>query len=210
MAASSAAAGPYFLASALCLTPLSVLAGPINQYFFPGIIGNISKGDTAQAREQLQKLVFAICVAVAIPSAVLWLGRESIVNTWLHHQPIAFDVIRYVEVLLPGIALGALGYVPYNILVAHQDYRAHAGLSLVMTAVTLLATALSAAWGSVMAVCWIYAGYHSISAAVTWYRAHQLEPASPDNYATRSAAYALKHVTGIAIMVALLRAIDIF
>lgn len=204
---SPAALTPYFLASALCLTPISVLAGPINQFFFPSIIGSISKGDTAQASAQLQKLVFAICVAVAIPSAVLWLGREPIVNIWLHHQPIAFDVIRYVEILLPGIALGALGYVPYNILVAHQDYRAHAGLSLAMTTATLLATALGAAWGSVMAVCWIYAGYHSMSAAVTWFRAHQLEPASPENYATRSATYALKQIAGIAIIVAVLHAI---
>jgi O-antigen/teichoic acid export membrane protein len=182
---------PYFLASALCLTPISVLAGPINQYFFPGIIESINRQDTKEVLNRLRELVFAICIVVAIPSTILWLGREPIINIWLHQKPIASDVVRYVEILLPGIALGALGYVPYNILVAHEDYRAHALLSAGMTIITLSAAALAALLGSVLAVCWIYAGYHILSAVITWWRASYLVGSISDNYATRSANFAI-------------------
>lgn len=188
---SPAALAPYFLASALCLTPISVLAGPINQYFFPGIIESINRQDAKEALNRLRKLVFAICMVVAIPSAVLWLGREPIINLWLHQQPIASDVVRYVKILLPGIALGALGYVPYNILVAHEDYRVHALLSAGMTIITLSVAALAAFLGSVLAVCWIYASYHTLSAVITWWRASYLVGSISDNYATRSANFAI-------------------
>lgn len=201
---SPAALTPYFLASALCLTPISVLAGPINQYYFPGIIECINNQDSIQALKQLRKLIFSICVIVATPTCVIWLGRESIINIWLHQQPITHEVVRYVEILLPGIALGALGYVPYNILVAHEDYRAHAILSAGMTVVTLLATAFAAAFGSILGVCWVYASYHSLSAVITWWRAFHLVPPSSDNYAKRSAHFAIALIACVtAIILAL-------
>ncbi len=195
---SPAALAPYFLASALCLTPISVLAGPVNQYFFPGIIESINNQDAKQTLKRLQILIIVICVVVAIPSAVLWLWRESIINIWLHQQPISFEVVRYVEILLPGIALGALGYVPYNILVAHEDYRAHSLLSAGMTVITLAATALAAAFGSILAVCWIYASYHTLSAVITWWRASYLVATTSDNYVTRSAHFAIALITACA------------
>ena len=201
---SPAALSPYFLASALCLTPISVLAGPINQYYFPRVVESISNGDAAQTGELLRTLTLALVAAVSIPSALLWLGRDPIINMWLHHQPIASEVIRYFEILLPGVALGALGYVPYNILIAHQDYRMHAILSAAMTIITLLAAAISAAGGSIFGVCWVYAGYHSLSAVVIWLRATRLEPSPPHNYATRSASYAFALFVGIATIMMVL------
>jgi len=188
---SPSALTPYFLASTICLTPISVLAGPINQYFFPGIVESINNRDSTQSLKELRKLVLAICFVVAIPSSILWLGRESIINFWLHQQPIASEVVRCVEILLPGIALGALGYVPYNILVAHEDYRFHSILSAGMTSLTLFATILAAASGSIIAVCWVYASYHSLSAIITWWRASKLVPSPLANYATRSASFAI-------------------
>ena len=209
MFVSPAALTPYFLASALCLTPISVLAGPVNQYFFPGIIESINNQDAKQTLKRLQILIIFICVIVAIPSALLWLWRESIINIWLHQQSISFEVVRYVEILLPGIALGALGYVPYNILVAHEDYRAHSRLSAGMTVVTLAATALAAAFGSILAVCWIYASYHTISAVITWWRASYLVATTSDNYVTRSAHFAIALITafaGTTVIIALVAA----
>lgn len=188
---SPTALSPYFLASALCLTPVSVLAGPIAQYFQPHIIRSISVGDFATAQVKLLKLTVAISVVVAIPSTLLWLERDFIVKLWLDNQPISAEVIRYVGILLPGIAVGALGFVPYTILVAHQDYRAQAILSATMTAATLLATITSAASGSVVAVCWVYAAYHSLSTVISWLRSTRLQPPPPHRYATRSARYAL-------------------
>jgi O-antigen/teichoic acid export membrane protein len=194
---SPSALTPYFLASALCLTPISVLAGPIAQYFQPTIIRSIGAGDATTAQQNLQKLTVAITCTVAIPSALLWLGRDYIIGMWLHQQPIAADVVRYVEILLPGIAIGALGFVPYTMLVAHQDFRAQASLSAAMTIITLMATAFAAAIGSVLAVCWIYAAYHSLSTVVSWLRSIRLQPAPPQHYATRSATHALLLIAGI-------------
>lgn len=114
-----------------------------------------------------------------------------------------------MEILLPGIALGALGYVPYNILVAHEDYRAHSRLSAGMTVVTLAATALAAAFGSILAVCWIYASYHTISAVITWWRASYLVATTSDNYVTRSAHFAIALITafaGTTVIIALVAA----
>ena len=198
MFVSPAALASYFLASALCLAPISVLAGPVNQYFFPGIIESINNQDAEQTLKHLKRLIFFICAVVAIPSVILWLGREPIVNMWLHQQPISSEVVRYVEILLPGIALGALGYVPFNILVAHEDYRAHSLLSAGMTVITLAATALAAAFGSILVVCWIYSSYHALSCVMTWWRASYLLAPTSDNYATRSAYFAITLIAGIA------------
>lgn len=188
---STAALTSYFLASVLCLTPISVLAGPINQYFFPNIVESIKEQRNKQSLKLLQRQILAFFVVVGVPSLILWLGRESIVNIWLQQQPIAFEVIRYVEILLPGIVLGALGYVPYNILIAHEDYWACSIISAVMTVVTLLATVFAAAFGSILAVCWIYTIYHSLSVVVIWWRASCLVTLQQDNYVQHSALFAI-------------------
>jgi hypothetical protein len=60
-----------------------------------------------------------------------------------------------------------------------------------------MATAFAAAMGSVLAVCWIYAAYHSLSTVVSWLRSIRLQPASPQHYATRSATHALLLIAGI-------------
>jgi O-antigen/teichoic acid export membrane protein len=187
---STAELTPYFLASALCFTPISVLAGPINQYFFPGIVNSINQKKSEETLQKLKQLILAIFLGVAVPSAILWLGRDAIVNAWLHHQPVAAEVVKYVEVLLPGVALGALGYVPYNILIALEDYKMQAFMSASITLATLSATVLAASSGNVLAICWIYALYHSLSAVASWVRASYLIEASATNYAVRSAHFA--------------------
>lgn len=189
---SPSALAPYFLASVLCVTPISVLAGPVAQFFQPRIINSISNGRDKDAEHQLRLLTAAIVCAVVIPSALLWLGRDFVTNAWLHGQPNVAAVAHYVSILLPGVALGALGYIPYTVLIAHQDYRVQAKLSAVMTVVTLLATAVCAALGSVEGVCWVYAAYHSLSTLVSWLRSIQLQPHTPEHqYATRTAKFAM-------------------
>ncbi len=183
---SAAALTPYYLASTLCITPISVLAGPINQYFFPSIIQSINNENSNHTLDLLKRQILAICLVVAIPSFILWFWREPIVNIWLHQQPIASDVVGYLEILLPALALGALGYVPYNIIIAHEDYRAHSVLSACMTVITLTATTLAAALGSMLAICWIYAGYHSLSVIFTWWRASYLTNKIKEDYVIKS------------------------
>ncbi|MDZ7892209.1 MAG: oligosaccharide flippase family protein [Rhodoferax sp.] len=182
---------PYFLASVLCLTPISVMAGPITQYFQPRIVASISNGTAKETERQLRLFTTAVICAVAIPSALLWLGRDFVVHAWLHGQSNSIVVSQYVSILLPGIAFGSLGFIPYTLLVAHQDYAAQAGMSTAMTVITLVATIGFAAKGSAEGVCWVYAAYHSLSAVVSWLRAIQLQPPPPHQYASRTAARAL-------------------
>jgi O-antigen/teichoic acid export membrane protein len=112
--------------------------------------------------------------------------------------------VRYTEILLPGIALGALGYVPYNILIAHEDYRVHSILSAVMTVITLMATALASAFGGILTVCWIYSCYHSLSVVVTWFRASYLVVPPSVNYASKSAYFAIALIVVVITITVLL------
>lgn len=173
---------PYFLASTLCLTPINVMAGPIAQYFQPQIINSLSKNDYYATETQMRWMVFSIMVVVIIPSLVLWVNNDWVVNTWLDGQNNVPEVIKYVSILLPGAAIGAFGFVPYTILIACQDYSAQFRLSAIMTFVTLSATFAFGLLNSVIGVCWIYASYHTISAIVLWVRSSKIQSPNPQNY----------------------------
>jgi len=77
-------------------------------------------------------------------------------------------------------------------------------LSSLMTVVTLGLTAAFMSKGSILAVCGVYAAYHSGSTLVTWLRAMQLQPASPHNYATRVGTYC---IAGVVLVASILLAI---
>ena len=161
---------PYYLATMLCLTPLSILAGPVAQFFQPRLIRAIASGDTTAAQSVLRPFVTAIVFITFLPSALLWLVREPVISAWLGHSEQVTDVAHYTAILLPGVAIGALGYVPYLILVARQDYRFQARASMAMTALTLVATVLLAHNQSVEGVCWVYTIYHASSTLMSWAR----------------------------------------
>lgn len=201
---SPAALAPYYLASALCLTPISVLGAPIAQFFQPKVVRSIASQDAVATSAALRRFVSALVCAVAIPSAILWLGREEIVSTWVGGQHNAEQIARYLAILLPGVAIGALGHVPYVMLLAKQDFRFQARASATLTITALAATYSAASYGSVETVCWIYAGYHSLSTVVSWLRCIHLEPARPHRYATNSAIRAFVVLSLIAVSAALL------
>lgn len=201
---SSSALAPYFLASALCLTPISVLGAPIAQLFQPRLIRAIAAGDTPVASTLLQRFVLAIVCAVALPSSILWAYRNEIVGAWIGDQRNAAQVAHYVSILLPGIALGALGHVPYVILLAKQDFRFQARASTAMSVITLIATYAASARGSVEMVCWIYAAYHGLSTVVSWLRCIGLQPPQPHHYATAAALRAVAVLSLIAVLAAAL------
>jgi len=162
---------PYFLASVFCLTPISVFGGPLNQFFQPIIINCISNQNGFAFRRQLIYLTTSIILIVMVPSIVMWLGRETLLYIWLRQPEEVGIISRYVKILLPGLAFGALGYIPFTILTACQDFRWQARASAVMTVVTLILTGVAALYHSIETVCWIYAGYHVISTVVTGVRA---------------------------------------
>lgn len=166
---------PYFLAATFCLTPLSVLAGPVAQFFQPRLLRAISAAEPTQTNSTLVQFIRSITACALLPTAAIWLLREPLIALWLPHSPDAALVVRYSTVLLPGVAIGAMGYVPFIMLVAHQDYRFQARFSLLLTIVTLTAVLVAALQGSVLAVCVVYSIYHTASTLGSWWRCIRLD-----------------------------------
>lgn len=165
------AVAAYYLASTLCLVPISVLAGPVAQYFQPKIISNLTAKDFDSSERNLKLMIMALMLAVVIPSLVLWINRELLVNLWLRGQSNTEEVIHYVKLLLPGVAIGSFGFVSYVILIAYQDYKAQAIISAAMSITTLGITAYFAKNNNVEAICIVYVIYHIFSAFAGWLRA---------------------------------------
>lgn len=193
---SAAQIAPYYLATTLCLAPLSLLAGPVAQYFQPRLVRAVASDDDALVQQVLRPFTAAIVVVTMLPSAFLWAMREPIVSAWLGNPLLVGDVAKYTAILLPGVAVGALGFVPYGILLARQDFRFQAVSSATLTVVTLLATYAFAQAQSVQGVCWVYASYHAASTLISWLRCIQHQ-ADGTRYA-RAAALRTVVMAGLA------------
>lgn len=170
----AAAVSPYFLATTFCMVPISILAGPISQYFQPMLINLMAKGDAIALKHILRNFTFSILLITVMPCLFFWLLREPIVDLWLGKSSINTAIVHYVAILLPGFALGALGFIPYSLLISVKDYKFQASLSATMTSIALIATTISAFLQSVEAVCYIYASYHASSTLLSWLRAMYL------------------------------------
>ncbi len=190
---SAAQTAPYYLATVLCLTPLSTLAGPVAQFFQPRVTRAVSSHDEDAIHKNLALFTTVLVLITFVPSAFLWLMREQIIDLWLGNAANSPKVSIYTGILLPGAAIGALGYLPYSILVARQDFRFQAMASTCMTLVTLAAAAAFAHRGSIEGVCWVYACYHSMSTTVSWLRCIWL-----DRGGSRHAIVALVRASALA------------
>jgi hypothetical protein len=67
--------------------------------------------------------------------------------------------------------VGALGFVPYSLLISEKDFKFQAILSTGLTLIALTGAAVAAIFQSIEGVCYIYASYHSISTFLSWMRA---------------------------------------
>ena len=188
---------PYFLATTVCMVPISVLAGPVSQFCQPRVLAAISDGSDGTAMRAVRQYVGLILLATCGPALLLWLGRRPLMTLWLGSGTTADTVATYVALLLPGFAIGALGFVPYALLVAAKDYRFQALSSVALTIATLGAAALAAWTGDVLAVCWVYATYHASSTAISWMRAARLP--AVDMVAQYSLGIAVKAVAVTAL-----------
>lgn len=192
--ASATLTAPYYLATVLCLTPISSLAGPLTQFFQPRIIRALAEADYISLRQNLVPFNMALALVTFGPTMILWLFLEKIVVLWLGDISISTDVTNYALILLPGAAIGALGYLPYSILVARQDFRFQALASLAMTLITLSAVVYCGYRQDIIGVCWVYVAYHCMSTMVSWTRCIWLERGGP-----YLAGSALLHTTAFTI-----------
>lgn len=199
---SSANVGPYFLAMTLCLVPTSVLAGPVTQYFQSKVLAALGQGNAAHIRHTVDRFTLTMLAATLLPCLVIWLMRADLVAVWLGHRTENELVVRYVEVLLPGVMIGALGYIPYTLLLAAQDYSFQGKMSLLLTVLTLLAAAWAAHQQSIAGVAVVYALYHVCSTVLSWARTIYLS--STRELAIRSGRPALAAILVIMLAIVIL------
>lgn len=162
--------GPYFLAATFCTTPISVLAAPVAQFFQPRLVNAFSSADSVAMKIIVRNFVGSLAILTLIPAGLLWLLREPLIGLWLRNADHTELVVQYSTILLPGVAIGALGFIPYSLLIAQQDYKFQARLSVTLTVITLIATLVASLQSSIVSVCVIYALYHIMSTAGSWLR----------------------------------------
>lgn len=199
---SPAAVAPYFLATTFCLTPISILAGPVAQFFQPRLVRAFAGGDSVILRRHTVHLTLALLLTVIGPTLLLWIAREPIIAWWLHDRALAAQVAALAAVLLPAAAIGAVGNVPLALLIAQADFGFQARLSATLAVLTLLAVAVAAWQGDLGAVCGIYLAYYAVLTVALWVRAAKW-PATAGP-ARRSAALVLAVLGGASLPVAAL------
>lgn len=168
---SPAAVTPYFLATTFCMTPISILAGPVAQFFQPQVIGATTTGDGVAVQSRTRQLTLALLATVVLPTLGLWLLREPLIRFWLHDAALAADVARLCALLLPAAAIGAVGNVPVTLLNAVADFGHIARISTACTVATLAGVAIAAHHGRLDIVCAIYLAYYLAITALLWWRA---------------------------------------
>lgn len=172
--ASANSVTPYYLASLLCMTPISILAGPVSQYFQPILLREAAQGTLGQAQKTVKRFVLSVFFVTALPTFILWWFRAPIIELWVGPSESNRLIANYIAILLPGLAMGALGFIPYSLLIFSKDYRFQATMSACLTAVTLVLATVAAAEKNIGAVCYAYSAYHIASTVVSWIRASRL------------------------------------
>jgi O-antigen/teichoic acid export membrane protein len=196
---SAASVAPYYLASLLCMTPISILGSPISQYFQPLLFRSAGSGFNRSARQLTGRFAGSLFIATAVPTLVLWWFRAPIIDIWIGSGESNGELSDYVSILLPGLAVGALGFIPYSLLVMAKDFRFQAALSGCMTITTLSLATYAAMKQNVEAICIIYSAYHAISTLASWGRAMTLPETK--QYAQYSGLLALLLVAILALLV---------
>ena len=183
---------PYFLATTVCMVPLSLLAGPISQYFQPRVLNQNLEGDTFP-NVTIQRFVLCTILITSLPCLAFWLARDPLISFWVGHNHDDKIISHYVGILLPGFVVGAFGYIPYTLLLYAKDFRFQAVASMALSAATLALAAFAAYKQSVQSVCFVYAAYQASSTLISWARAFNLEKVHAA--AKYSAALTLKLIT---------------
>ena len=162
---------PYFLAMTICLVPMSVFAAPVFQYFQPKIVNSILGNKPDQLRRDITLFSQLLFVATISPALVLWFFTSELLSLWLGLDPANQLISEYIHILLPGLTIGALGFIPFSLLLAAKDYRFQAVTSVTLAAATLIAVLIACLNMSVASVCIAYVAFHIGSTAIPWIRA---------------------------------------
>jgi O-antigen/teichoic acid export membrane protein len=78
--------GPYFLATTFCMTPISVLAAPVAQFFQPRLVNAFSGADPVEMQSTINKYIGSLALFTLFPAGLLWLLREPLIGLWLQNS----------------------------------------------------------------------------------------------------------------------------
>lgn len=163
---------PYFYAFSLAMLPMSILAGPVKQYFQPIVLENIFDKEKQNILIKSIKLYAVVLTSIVmVPSILLWSFSTQVVELWLGDNQSVGLTVNYLKILLPGMALGSLGYLPYVFLVAIEDFTFQAFFSIFMTTFVLIGVSLFSFNQDIYLVCILYSAYHILSTIGLWIRA---------------------------------------
>ncbi|WP_147693333.1 lipopolysaccharide biosynthesis protein [Vogesella mureinivorans] len=169
------AVAAYFLAMTICMVPIGILAGPVAQYFQPKIISLVGRDSSEELYRVSSAFLYVLIVIVFFPCAVLWVFRDGLIKLWLGDVSYHENISLYVKVMLPSLAVGALGFFPYSLLLAAKDFRFQANLSVFLTTITIPCVIFSAFKRDVLLICVVYSFYHVSSTMLSWWRACLVE-----------------------------------
>lgn len=166
----------YYLAMTFCLVPASILAAPVSQFFQPRVVNLFFEGggNVRTACRQVRNFALVLGSAVIFPTLIQWVIRPELLKFWLHDPDNLTEILQYVDILLPGVTIGAVGYIPLALLLAAKDYAFQAKVSVFFTVATLLFALWAASGQNLTRVCFVYSCYHALSTIVLWLRASQL------------------------------------
>lgn len=165
---------PYFLASSFCMLPIAVLAGPIRQFFQPKILQAYSLKNQEKFNLQVNLYVTTLVSVVLFFTGIIWIFNDWIISIWLRGNEVSENVISLTDILLPALALGAFGYIPYVFIIIAEDYKFQALLSTIMTIITLLFVTIFASNQNIYLISTVYFAYHFLSSIGLWYRLYLL------------------------------------
>lgn len=166
----------YYLAMTFCLVPSSIFAAPVSQFYQPKIINLFFSPppDEELPNRIIKQFSLLLGITVLIPAVIQWLLKPDLLHLWLHGTTDIGKILVFTRVLLPGITIGALGYIPLALLLAAKDYIFQARVSIFFTVSTLSLVFLSAYSKNLALVCLVYSLYHALSTIILWLRATQL------------------------------------
>lgn len=162
--------GWYFLAATYAMVPISILSGPLNQYFAPRVAHAEAQADQVARVRLATAFQLLLLPAVVLPAVILIRQAPWLIPIWLHDAPHAPQIAALATLLLAGTAIGATGYYPTTFLIAVADHGFLARLSAALAILVLAATASFAAAGSLAGVAASYAAFHALGCGVQWWR----------------------------------------
>lgn len=168
---------------------------------FPTGLTKAIFNDSPNVIKTLRVYISTLCVSTLLPSYILWVYRDSLIALWLGNTELVNIVADYTKILLPGIAIGGLGYISYVVLIAIEDFKFQSFLSLSMTAIVVILVVFFSMRQDIRSICYVYAFYHSLSTLLTWARCY---------YLPRTQKYALETAKMLFIIMIALAVLCVF